>query len=60
MNQPRENRPGHKATLYRMVMRDHDGVETTPQAFIEGERIGGYDDLLEFFGTSVPDPDAIS
>lgn len=26
------------------------GVETTPQAFIGGERIGGYDDLRAFFG----------
>lgn len=39
--------------------QEHD-VETTPQTFIDGERIGGYDDLLEYFGKSVPDPDAIS
>lgn len=26
------------------------GVETTPQTFIHGERIGGYDDLRERFG----------
>lgn len=26
------------------------GVETTPQAFIAGERIGGYEDLLDYFG----------
>jgi glutaredoxin len=37
----------------------HD-VETTPQTFIDGERIGGYDNLLEFFGKSAPDPDAVS
>jgi glutaredoxin/uncharacterized membrane protein YphA (DoxX/SURF4 family) len=37
----------------------HD-VDTTPQAFIGGERIGGYDDLLQYFGKSVPDPDATS
>ena len=30
-------------------MEEH-GVETTPQTFIGGERIGGYDDLLVFFG----------
>ena len=30
-------------------MEDH-GVETTPQTFIDGERIGGYDDLREHFG----------
>lgn len=35
----------------------HD-VDTTQQTFIEGERIGGYDELLEYFGKSVPDPDA--
>ncbi|MGQ8365377.1 MauE/DoxX family redox-associated membrane protein [Glaciecola sp. 1036] len=25
------------------------GVKTTPQTFIEGERVGGYDDLREYF-----------
>ena len=30
----------------------HD-VETTPQTFIGGKRIGGYDDLREHFGKSV-------
>lgn len=29
--------------------QDH-AVKTTPQTFIEGERVGGYDDLLEHFG----------
>lgn len=29
------------------------GVETTPQTFIGGERIGGYDDLRRFFGLGV-------
>lgn len=87
---------GKKATLYRMVMREHvcpfgvksldllkrqgyavedrhltsraeteafmalHGVETTPQTFIEGERVGGYDDLRRRFGKSVPDPEAVS
>lgn len=32
--------------------REH-GVETTPQVFIEGERIGGYDDLRAYFGQEV-------
>lgn len=27
-------------------------VQTTPQTIINGERIGGYDDLLEYFGES--------
>ena len=30
----------------------HD-VKTTPQTFIDGQRIGGYDDLREYFGKSV-------
>jgi len=30
------------------------GVKTTPQAWIDGERIGGHDDLLRFFGKEVP------
>lgn len=38
---------------------EHD-VETTPQTFIDGERIGGYDDLRKHFGLRVRDPDATS
>jgi len=30
------------------------GVETTPQTFIDGERIGGYDDLRIHFGKARP------
>ncbi|MDT0683763.1 glutaredoxin domain-containing protein [Roseicyclus sp. F158] len=30
------------------------GVETTPQTFIEGRRIGGHDDLQREFGKEVP------
>ena len=33
-------------------------VETTPQVFIDGNRIGGYDSLLEYFGHEVQDEDA--
>lgn len=36
------------------------GVQTTPQTFIEGRRIGGYDDLRRHFGLHVPAPDATS
>jgi len=36
------------------------GVKTTPQVFIDGERIGGYDDLRRHFGLKVRDPDATS
>jgi len=31
-------------------------VKTTPQVFIGGERIGGYDDLRRWFGQTVRDP----
>ena len=32
------------------------GVATTPQIFIGGERLGGYDDLRRFLGKRVSDP----
>lgn len=35
----------------------HD-VETTPQTFIGGERIGGHDDLMRHFGKDIKDSDA--
>ena len=36
------------------------GVQTTPQTFVDGVRIGGYDDLRRHFGLTVADPDAVS
>ena len=36
------------------------GVATTPQTFIDGARIGGYDDLRRHFGLKVRDSDATS
>ncbi len=36
--------------------KEHD-VDTTPQIFIEGERIGGYYALKKYFGKSPPDKD---
>ena len=33
------------------------GVKTTPQTFIGGARIGGYDDVRRFLGKPVRDPD---
>lgn len=36
------------------------GVQTTPQIFIGGSRVGGYDDLRRFLGKSVADPNATS
>ncbi len=35
-------------------------VKTTPQTFIDGQRIGGYEDLLRYFHKPVPDPKATS
>ncbi|WP_120715741.1 MauE/DoxX family redox-associated membrane protein [Tsuneonella amylolytica] len=36
------------------------GVETTPLTIIDGKQIGGYTDLLRFFGNPLPDKDATS
>ena len=36
------------------------GVETTPQTFIDGVRVGGYDDLRHHFGLKVADANATS
>lgn len=38
---------------------EHD-VKTTPQTFINGERVGGYDDLRRHLGKVVKDPKATS
>jgi glutaredoxin len=42
------------------AFKEKHGVKTTPQTFIEGKRIGGYDDLRAFFGKSVQDKGATS
>ncbi|WP_119343630.1 MauE/DoxX family redox-associated membrane protein [Facilibium subflavum] len=34
--------------------KEEHNVKTTPQTFIDGKRIGGYDDLLIFFGENKP------
>jgi glutaredoxin len=36
------------------------GVKTTPQVFIGGQRVGGYEDLRRFLGKRVVDPKATS
>jgi glutaredoxin len=36
------------------------GVKTTPQTFIDGKRVGGYDDLRRFFNLAVADPNAVT
>ena len=40
------------------AFKAEQGVKTTPQTFIDGARVGGYDDLRRHFGKSVVDPKA--
>jgi glutaredoxin len=42
------------------AFKGQHGVATTPQVFIDGERVGGYDDLRRYFGLTVRDPAATS
>lgn len=42
------------------AFKSEHGVATTPQIFIGGERIGGYDDLRRYVGKRVIDPKATS
>lgn len=42
------------------AFKAEQGVATTPQIFIGGERIGGHDDLRRFLGKRVADPKAVS
>jgi glutaredoxin len=42
------------------AFKAHHKVETTPQTFIDGMRIGGYDDVRAFLGKPLPDPKAVS
>lgn len=42
------------------AFQDKHDVDTTPQTFIGGERIGGYDELREYFGKPAPDAEATS
>ena len=42
------------------AFKKEHGVGTTPQAFIDGERVGGYDDLRQHFGKSVKAEDETS
>ena len=59
----------HGYTVEDHPLRTHDETEafkakhkvkTTPQAFIRGRRIGGYDDLRAFFGKALPAPGSTS
>lgn len=40
--------------------KQRHGVQSTPQAWIDGRRVGGYDELREFFGQPVADDDAVT
>ncbi len=42
------------------AFKEQHNVETTPQTFIGGERIGGYTDLRAYFGKPLPDPKAVT
>ena len=60
-------RAGYQVEDHRLTTREETdafkaqhGVPTTPQIFIGGRRIGGYDDLRRFMGKRVADPKATS
>lgn len=40
------------------AFKDKHEVTTTPQVFVDGQRIGGYDDTRRFLGKTVADPKA--
>jgi glutaredoxin len=42
------------------AFRNEQKVATTPQVFVGGKRVGGYDDLRRFLGKRVIDPKAVS
>ena len=42
------------------AFKEQHGVPTTPQIFIDGTRIGGYDDLRRYLGKKVLEPDQTS
>ncbi len=49
----------HLTTLAQTdAFKEEHGVKTTPQVFIDGARVGGYDDLRRYFGKPVADPKA--
>ncbi len=42
------------------AFKEKHGVKTTPQIFIDGKRIGGYDELREYFGLDSPGKDKVT
>ncbi|HEX8402682.1 MAG TPA: glutaredoxin family protein [Allosphingosinicella sp.] len=60
-------RAGYEVEDHHLTTRDQTdafkaehNVATTPQTFIGGKRVGGYDDLRRFLGKRVSDPKATS
>jgi glutaredoxin len=54
-----EDRPLRSPAETEAFKTQHN-VKTTPQVFIEGTRIGGYDSLREYFGKAKRDPKALT
>lgn len=61
------NRRGYRVEEHLLRTRDEvdafkaaNAVKSTPQTFIRGARIGGYDDLRRHFGLAVAVPNAVS
>lgn len=51
------NRAGYQVEDHQLTTRsevdafmENEGVETTPQTYIDGKRIGGYEELAAFLG----------
>lgn len=42
------------------AFKQKHGVETTPQTFIDGQKIGGFDKLRQYLGQKIEDPDAVT
>lgn len=60
-------RSGYEVEDHHLTTREatdafkaRNGVTTTPQVFIDGERVGGYSDLRKLFGKPVVDPKTTS
>ena len=60
-------REGYEVDDHHLKSRDEvedfmarNDVKTTPQVFIDGKRIGGYEDVLRFFGKDTPDEDEVT
>lgn len=42
------------------AFKEEHQVTTTPQVWIDGKRVGGYEDLLRHLGREVPDPERLT